>query len=401
MYLTPNGLRTFKNDTGKEVDLKIITIKVGGSALTPVIEALAHFHAVSHFGGDEGQKALCSIISQCRKWKRVKSLKLQRAGSAAAAAAAAAAGPEPNVLKRQRSIDTLMNEAIAALAATSAPNAAAIQQYETRKDRGGRGMAQPMSRGYANERVAYIAFNKKKSLSGTLIDELLEAPKSKTRTGLELGEKADAKLQKEFRSKTSFAALSVKDWEKIDKIAAEVEGQRLQVKYMTKFERLRWMLESDSNGGLQYVGGRSAACRAGTVHPYAMDEWGNLYTAPDEATKGSYAMFNHSSFTAGDIVVCAGMLEIDNTGRLIHISNDSGHYKPSADRLRALVQILNSSDYNVNLASTEIRTVVPNPDREVDFPITRLWNRGNWARFLAANPPDQQLGGPAGYAVGL
>ena len=75
-----------------------------------------------------------------------------------------------------------------------------------------------------------------------------------------------------------------------------------------------------------------------------MDEWGNIYTADDRTTasKSGYAMFNHSTFTAGDKVICARMLQVTRRRKLTMIDTNSGHYKPTRAQLQAVVSILQS-----------------------------------------------------------
>ena len=187
------------------------------------------------------------------------------------------------------------------------------------------------------------------------------------------------KFNKQYRSKRKeLEELTLSDWKKIDDIAQEVNGHQLEVRYMKKFERLKVMLESDGAGGLRYVvGPRSANCGASSW-PYAMDEWGNIYTADDQfaANKAGYAMFNHSTFTAGDKVVCAGMLQIDAAGKLTSIDTNSGHYKPSRAQLQTVVGIL-QSEYNVDMSGTFILTYEKHPDPDVlDAKISR-WNPGS------------------------
>jgi hypothetical protein len=70
---------------------------------------------------------------------------------------------------------------------------------------------------------------------------------------------------------------------------------------------------------------------------WAMDEYGNLLVkdftrAQQINVNGVDVMFNHSSLAAGNDVICAGMIEI-NQGDVVLISNESGHYQPSAQKL--------------------------------------------------------------------
>jgi hypothetical protein len=49
--------------------------------------------------------------------------------------------------------------------------------------------------------------------------------------------------------------------------------------------------------------------------------------------------FFHSSYLAGDSVLCTGTMEIRN-GRVLNVANDSGHYQPTLDHLLNVAQTL-------------------------------------------------------------
>jgi hypothetical protein len=285
-------------------------------------------------------------------------------------------------------ISQLLAEAVNALHASNAEANRAFNTYQVRRARGQLGNAQTLARGYVNERTAYIQSGKMRSLAGSLIDEIVDAPNAKLRTQDKLSSKAASAVTKKFGGR-EFESLSVKDWQKIDKIAEELDGHRLETRYMTRRERFNYMLESDGAGGLRYLmGGRSAATPGNSSWPYAMDEWGNIYTADDQTETNGYAMFNHSSFTAGDLIVCAGFLQIDAAGKLKFIDNASGHYKPTRDQLAAVVTILRD-EYHVDLNHTDISTFVPR----------KVWAAGalDRNRFLNGQDPMPPLPIPPGH----
>jgi len=371
-YLGPKGKDIFMSDTGKPYKFGFIKVKVSGSNLKSVVEALAHYHAVRGKSANDEMKALCAIVSSCRKWLRVKQPKV---------AGLAAAGPETTVLKRHRAVNSLMDESLNTLRGMLAVGggfADAIVAYENRKDGGQRAVRGPLAAGYVNERMAFLRFNKKKAISGTQVAELLET--NKTRTGLTLSAKANATFDRAYRQPAIthddraeqnhgpkfFTTLTLKDWEKIDEIAKEVQGHQIEVRYLSKFQRLNCMLESDGNGGLQYCSGLAATTQHMNGDPFAMDHWGNAFCMPDD--NGIYGMFNHSSFTSGDEVVCAGNMKIGNDGKIIRLDNVSGHYAPNLERLRAFVEIL-VNEYHVNFANTEIWAMT----KQGGHPVNYVW----------------------------
>jgi hypothetical protein len=86
---------------------------------------------------------------------------------------------------------------------------------------------------------------------------------------------------------------------------------------------------------------------------YAMDENERLFVKPtvDVVTAGN-GSFNHSSFTAGKPVICAGELKIVG-GQLTHIDNKSGHYKPTTGDLVEIIRVLNT-EYAVDFSQVTI-----------------------------------------------
>lgn len=373
-YLERGGARQFRSDTAKLV-VSVGPLKkyVSGTNLVPIIEALEHYEGVLGFGSDERQKALCSIISRCRKWRQIK-----------AAKAGAAADPNATVRTRFSVVTALMQEAVQMLRVTAPEVSDAFDVYSQRKERG-RLNASGLAPGYATERSAYIAFDRQRSISGSLIHDLLESNttrKTPLAPATQLAGKAKQQMEKKFTGR-AFDELTVKEWQAIEKIAKELDGRRLETKYLTRHERLGYMLESDGNGGLRYaVGARSATTAAPSVWPYAMDEWGNIYTANDWVMpqQTGYAMFNHSSFTAGDVVVCAGMLQINAAGKMTFIDTNSGHYQPTQDQLVAAVRILRD-EYQVDFGQAEV-SIVAEP--RVTWPA----GAANLQRFLAGQPPQ-------------
>lgn len=66
-----------------------------------------------------------------------------------------------------------------------------------------------------------------------------------------------------------------------------------------------------------------------------------VWTLNDELLIGQHqqSSFHHSSFKAGGEVKCAGMIRIDNH-RIQLVTNNSGHYRPSAVHLRNFISFL-------------------------------------------------------------
>ncbi|MQA86275.1 MAG: hypothetical protein GEV03_16980 [Streptosporangiales bacterium] len=81
---------------------------------------------------------------------------------------------------------------------------------------------------------------------------------------------------------------------------------------------------------------------------FAMDRYGNIYAS----SKHEVGRFHHSSFLAGEPVGGAGELEVIN-GRLIFLSDRSGHYMPEPEFLEQVVRRL--TEDGIDFRGVEIR----------------------------------------------
>ena len=92
---------------------------------------------------------------------------------------------------------------------------------------------------------------------------------------------------------------------------------------------------------------------------YVWNAKGELFAALHNPIKdGNEGVFHHSSFTGGGAVKCAGMIGA-KSGLITYIDNDSGHYKPSREQLKAFVAQLVSwqvVDKNLNIHNASDRT---------------------------------------------
>lgn len=361
-YLIMGGAEAFKKDTKKNLGAGI---KVSGSNLVPIFQALQHYEAVLNLGAEEKCKAVCAVLSKCNNWYVKKDDKLKHKKT-------------KTLGKRSVVVGTVLKEAMAALKTYDPSFYKAVESYHKRKNAvkmGGALQTKTMAVGYVNERVSYLAFNKQTSMAAGFVREGFE--KDPHTYPLNSPRRAFQGTFQDTFDHTNFDNLTAADWLSIHNMANALDQQKVSVRYMKKFERMNHMLQSDGNGGLQFVvGARSAQ---GDGWPYAMDEWGSIYTADNKLgtnTKGK-RFFNHSTFTAGDVVVCAGELTIDAHARLVKINNASGHYKPTADHLKAVLTILRD-DYGVDITVTRVSVDTETTHQE--------WNTGD--RFLADALPD-------------
>jgi hypothetical protein len=222
-----------------------------------------------------------------------------------------------------------------------------LSKYETKKKDGPQNVPlTKLSPGYELERSTYLAKEKKQSpFSATSIAG---------------------------RGNTKLDQLSAEEFERL--------GQQTKVRmyFCNKAVRLRHLCSFDTSleGWVDSTGIYAWTAlthpNKGLAHPFmcqmwAMDRYGNLFVAYDkdqyetvqtqtgstpqeakkalEAERGKRTMTNHSSFCAGRDVICAGMIFFWK-GQLIHIDNNSGHYKPTRDSLRHAVKFLVDEYYS-------------------------------------------------------
>ncbi|CAN5707210.1 hypothetical protein BH23GEM11_BH23GEM11_06040 [soil metagenome] len=142
--------------------------------------------------------------------------------------------------------------------------------------------------------------------------------------------------------------ISYKDYKKAYQTLAREGAQGDQfVAYLPKADRLSYMLVCQ-NGVFSYPDGAYAksSIGSGQAEPYAIDRYGNFFSTQlgTNSTKGK--MFNHSCFTAGTPVLCAGMCEFSANGLLRHIDNESGHYKPDRKAIFNAVNLMINQGVN-------------------------------------------------------
>jgi hypothetical protein len=79
---------------------------------------------------------------------------------------------------------------------------------------------------------------------------------------------------------------------------------------------------------------------------YAIDPIdGNIYSAHENKYKTDHNIFHHSSFLAGRKALCAGLIKVKD-GRLLEITDESGHYKPQLENLLAACEVIVNTGYD-------------------------------------------------------
>jgi hypothetical protein len=144
-------------------------------------------------------------------------------------------------------------------------------------------------------------------------------------------------------------------YKQVETLAEVYKDQIATTAYLNKIERLAHLVAPADDGLLYDINytlidlTRLSGSRL-ELAIYAMDCYGNLFVNYEDPEKGA-DKFNHSSFCAGNDVVCAGLLHIGK-GRLTCISNNSGHYKTTRENLHACVKILEEA--GTDLSKTRV-----------------------------------------------
>ncbi len=225
-----------------------------------------------------------------------------------------------------------------------------------------------MAPGFQPERSTYLASKKKKAISGTGVLVLYsEVNDVGPGTNKQYQDTPATGAAKRALKKTSVDLLTAADFMALDEYASKFPNMRSKVIYTKKEDRERLLvfvnagLLCDVNNAPITTEGRSAA--------YAMDRYGNLFYQHNAINKeitaerkgliktlGTNApkiYFNHSSFNAGNDVICAGEIVISN-GVLRYIDNRSGHYQPNRDNLHNCVQVLQQEGVDLRRAVVSV-----------------------------------------------
>jgi len=144
----------------------------------------------------------------------------------------------------------------------------------------------------------------------------------------------------------------------------KIQRMRKRVTLTGTSPTVRWV--DFNNQPVQTRHSDSTVCiaQAKSLQPYAMDRYGNIFIDYENSDYGilflnaqsgtaeqdaitARGQFNHSSLVAGREVICAGCIYFWK-GQLIHIDNNSGHYRPDRDALHRAVTILRDLGAELN-----------------------------------------------------
>jgi len=273
---------------------------------------------------------------------------------------------------RLRTVRLLVTQAIADLNAFGVDGnsvAKAALSYEKKKLIGAKGGLKSLAKGYGFERKDFVAAKKtadKDALimprAGSRVAEVLKGAKDKManyneqrRMGLDVHNTlVQAVGDEEIRNLLLSRDISTLKEHEIDRVLSVADDMgaqnTAQVHYLRKTERVSQFLTWCENHLFYKTAGLPHTSAGREI--YAMDRYGNLITMKPTAffkpASRTYAdngsvQHNHSSLNAGADVISAGEIEF-LAGRITHIDNRSGHYKPTAKNVQQCVFSLRMAD---------------------------------------------------------
>lgn len=212
------------------------------------------------------------------------------------------------------------------------------------------GKATSLSGGYAHERTSYLNTGKQYAAAASAIhDNIDNFSKSSFKT---FAKAYDAELTQQT---SNFGAAKAQ--------------KMLQVTYLTKSQRMAY-LAIPNDGAFMRADGTALEStdvmrgrRMGDV--WAMDRYGNMFVKDVTSSAGPGGYFNHSSFNAGNDVICAGVCVFNRGGVLVYIDNGSGHYKPDAEALRSALAFF--AEEGVDLREMRVGLMNPATDTPVSY----------------------------------
>lgn len=307
-----------------------------GAKILVIDEALQGWDAVKKAGSDPQKiKALNRVSAACAWWLAQKSLKTS-------------ALTQSRAVHIRRVRDAALAEISRLGAAEFTMAARKAQAIESGQVQGTRGAgfrsptAKSLHGGYANERLAYETLGKGgTSIAAGFVHYVAKA------------EGADFDTLSVDAYKAYFDQ-AIAGASKRQKTATELASS---VEYLSRSERAQFLVVSHGNtfdradgmpADTLIVSDKRKARPQMELEMYAMDRYGNLFVRRYPGSSvGKPGYFNHSSFAAGNEVICAGMIGFSK-GTLVHIDNASGHYQPDYRRLHACLLTLQQQGVNVD-----------------------------------------------------
>ncbi|WP_375446000.1 hypothetical protein [uncultured Fibrella sp.] len=324
-----------------------------GSNLKEVDEALQEYWKDAKRGSPQQVIHLINVLKACATWFKRKQGKSDNKSLG---------GGSDLFIRRKVVIDDLGRAALAdlntALAGASANTITpqqkfAIQFHKNKFNTLNNALTQAptptksMEQSYQPERSTYLASKKVKAVSGTGVHAVHGDINSGSVAMMNQypAKRSDA-VSQALRKDVNL--LTDADFKALDEYARKAK-MHLDVVYTKREDRDKLMVFVDGQGRLCDVNNVLISTNGPVL--YAMDRYGNLFCEKEKTKRG--VIYNHSSFNAGNDVICAGGIIIA-AGVLMEIDNRSGHYQPSRDNLHNCVEVLQQEGVDLSQAAVSV-----------------------------------------------
>jgi hypothetical protein len=320
-----------------------------GSNIEEVDDALEmYWTAVARRARPEQLSCLLAIVKECNGWLKKKKDKNE------AGTTKESFRTRWDTIKQlgRSSLNLALRLAAELEAGTDRARLTAALDYERKKlqrqTQPGRAPVRALRPGYSVERNMYVAGGcKSNPLSASVMHENLGASAH------------DEKVEKAARGNSlltkDFEALTVADFVAIDRMMTKlgVASERRHVQFLDKAARLEHIVLVNAAGRCTKANGDNWTTPS-TGLLYVMDEYGNMFIGEGSLIAKGVCL-NHSSMLSGKAVLCAGIAKFDG-GLLVHIDNQSGHYKPSGENLSAALAELRGQGCDLSRTVCSIMT---------------------------------------------
>jgi hypothetical protein len=299
-------------------------VRKGRGRIVRIDVVLKAWHENKNKSADLRTAALVDILKECYMWNANKTKEAAKKSTS----------------KRLEAVKALWKDAMDELTVLHTLGLGvtleAHTKFETRKATGRtHGNLARMKQVYAHERKAYEQSGKTRAPSATALHDKFDEQK-------EAGQ---------FK-KLDYKDISFKQFRELDRLA----GEKKNVIYLSKSQRLQYIAWPANNGLLCRADGSLVVVGKGKMWIYAADKYGNFFTADHRMLGAATELVNHSSLNAGKDVLCAGWI-ITDQGLLTMINNNSGHYKPTPTHLRRLLLALDAEGLDLRHCEVDVYTL--------------------------------------------
>ena len=329
---TPQQFKSTTSPAGSRFRVKRL-VTGRGSDLSLIDTALAAWEAAQRSQNQADKvKALRHISSACTQYLK------NRIGK-----------KTPLANQRKAEVRRLQATAVQILGKVSAAEGAFAANKHKAQLHGKHQNTTSLAKGYQHERTSYLKSGKQYAMAASAVHDDMD-----NFSGSSYKQYVNA-FNREYAQQV----------ENFDEDSAR---KALGVAYLSKSDRMEYMaiphdgVFNRADGTPLNSTERSFGRRLAEV--WAMDRYGNLFVKNPRSV-GGMNYFNHSSFNAGNDVICAGNILFNAGGVLVYIDNGSGHYKPDAEALRSVLAYFD--ELGIDMREMRVGLMNPQSGQPVDY----------------------------------